>query len=236
MPESLTSRLALEVSRSGVESSSVLRVLTFADARLLAEPADLTMLAVPCRGTVGDGFGGFFVWDAASVSADDNSNTLKIADVTTGRWVRLSVSGGATITPAYAGLYREVNITNVGSADGTYRDVTGWTGTTVTASGATVDATAGTITIAATGTYIVSYLCTPGYDSSSAVDSLRLRVVNNGVLVNGTHLQSFETLMVGCAIPVALTATNVLKLQVGAISAGKQMRITQGPFGVHRIA
>lgn len=95
----LTTQLAYDYLRDASATSTTVQAANFASARLLAEPAAGTVLAVPGRVTVGDGFGGLFGWDATSVAADDNNNTLAITGVNTGRWVRISTSGtGSALT------------------------------------------------------------------------------------------------------------------------------------------
>lgn len=100
MVASLTDRLAFGLERAGAATATTVQAATYAAARLLAEPADGTVMAVPGRDTTGDGYGGFFYWDSSSTTADDNADVIKITAVTTGRWKRLAaaLSGSQTFS------------------------------------------------------------------------------------------------------------------------------------------
>lgn len=100
---SLTDQLAFGLERAGTVTATTVQCATFAAARLLAEPSHGTVIAIPGRDTVGDGYEGLFAWDSASTTADDNSTYIKITAVTTGRWRKLAISAALVTPPVDAG-------------------------------------------------------------------------------------------------------------------------------------
>lgn len=99
----LATRLAYDLTRSAVVVQTTVPKSTFADMRAMAEPAADTIVFVAGRADTDDGYAGTFAWDAASTASDDNADTLAIAGVSTGRWVRLTTAastGTATFAAA----------------------------------------------------------------------------------------------------------------------------------------
>jgi hypothetical protein len=139
MTESLTDRLAFGLQRAGAVTATTVQCATFAAARVLAEPSHGTLLGIPGRDEVDDGYGGVFAWNATSEVADDNNNTIKISDVEIGRWVRLGSFAGITLTLAADGSLAR-NIHNVEGGVGREANI-------VTALGETIAAVENTVAV-----------------------------------------------------------------------------------------
>lgn len=144
------------------------------------------------------------------------------------------VGAGASFTPAYATIVRTVNTTNLGAADTTYRIVTTWDSQR-DVSGITVSLAAGTLTIVTAGVYRVTFCGPPGYDAS-AVDDLFVRLVKNGVAISGLSWLVGEEVPVTIDTFETLAAADVLRIEIAANSAGRQVRSPQGTFSVLRVA
>ncbi len=71
-------------------SKDTLRIKDLADLRSAPVSADTTALLI-CKTTVGDGLGGFYMWDASASGDEDTTymNTIPSSVSTTGRWVRI---------------------------------------------------------------------------------------------------------------------------------------------------
>lgn len=97
----LATRLAYDLTRSAVVTQNAVPKSTFADMRLMSEPAPSAVVFVAGRASTDDGYAGTFAWDPNSIAADDNADTIKIASVAEGRWVRINSAastGSATFS------------------------------------------------------------------------------------------------------------------------------------------
>lgn len=98
LPEPEAGRLVQwKADESGLENVDIatpveISITSIAALRNLSEAsgyADNTEISVLGYYTPGDGGGGQFYWDAASVLADDNENIIKVTSIATGRFIRL---------------------------------------------------------------------------------------------------------------------------------------------------
>lgn len=78
----------------------------FSTASELKSQAGTDGVTVQLNGisSTNDGYGGNFLWDAASVVADDNKDTFQVTGVTTGRWIRLKNQNTVKSSSTFSGL------------------------------------------------------------------------------------------------------------------------------------
>lgn len=113
----LADQLAYDLTRTGVVTQTTVPKSTFADMRLMSEPAADTMVLVAGRATTDDGYAGTFAWDASSVAADDNADVIKIATVAEGRWVRISASSLVGVAASTASPARGITTLSGGTSE-----------------------------------------------------------------------------------------------------------------------
>lgn len=91
-----------------LESTAELRAISYT-------PDDGDVVTVTGYYTPGDGGGGQFYWDAASVLADNGGTIIKVTSITTGRWLRIYNSEiyvdwfGANTTPGTTDMTTPIN-------------------------------------------------------------------------------------------------------------------------------
>lgn len=87
---------------------------TISDLRSMAG-TDKVLVTLSDLNTLGDKNGGTYQWDAASTAADDGVLVLKVANVTTGRWLKKlndntikgnAIFNGAALQTAYVVSYQ----------------------------------------------------------------------------------------------------------------------------------